>query len=431
MKLSEDMHLWFRLMSVCKLYPGDIENARAMRFCHDGNRFLKDIKKLYRVRKLYWLGLFEWSLSKKLPRKISSLILLPTLLYKSNLYRPTKSDKVFSFKKIIVFIFYIIKNFFKDPIITMMMVYWGLLRFINLLNSNSLFYKLFVIFKKLTYSVLSIFNFFINLTNFYSKGKLPDFLIIGAQKAGTTSLAQHIAKHRFIDMTPMYGVRHLDKKNRQFHLKHFFSNKEIHFFDNDFFWVQGVPWYKGFFRKNNKLNFEATPDYILNFKAQKRMSKVVPNAKLILIIRNPVFRAFSSHNHRHQINNFFDDLEKEKDFNKLVSNINEQDIKKTKNLFSQGFYIDQIENLLKYFPREQLLILVSEEMKKNPQKIYNQIFEFLNVEKVPIKYSENIHKRKYSQKMTTETIEKLKNFYAPYNERFYNFLGYRIREWEK
>jgi hypothetical protein len=79
-----------------------------------------------------------------------------------------------------------------------------------------------VIFKKLTYSVLSIFNFFINLTNFYSKGKLPDFLIIGAQKAGTTSLAQHIAKHRFIDMTPMYGVRHLDKKNRQFHLKHFF-----------------------------------------------------------------------------------------------------------------------------------------------------------------------------------------------------------------
>jgi len=136
MKLSEDMHLWFRLMSVCKLYPGDIENARAMRFCHDGNRFLKDIKKLYAVRKLYWLDLFEWSLTKKLPRKISSLILLSTLLYKSNLYRPTKTARGFSFKKIVVLIFNIIKNFFKYPAITTMMIYWGLLRFINLVKSK-------------------------------------------------------------------------------------------------------------------------------------------------------------------------------------------------------------------------------------------------------------------------------------------------------
>jgi len=161
------------------------------------------------------------------------------------------------------------------------------------------------------------------------------------------------------------------------------------------------------------------------------MPKVVPNAKLILILRNPVFRAFSAHNHQHKIRQYWDDYSREEDFNKLVSNIEKMDIKKNRNAFSHGFYIDQIENLLKYFPREQLLILVSEEMKKNPQKIYNQIFEFLNIEKVPIKYSESIHKRKYSQKMTPGTIEKLENFYAPYNERLYNFLGYRIREWEK
>jgi hypothetical protein len=94
-----------------------------------------------------------------------------------------------------------------------------------------------------------------------------------------------------------------------------------------------------------------------------------------------------------------------------------------------GKYIEIIENLLKYFKREQILILINEQMAKEPQLVYDQIFDFLGIPKIKIKYIPNINKRSYTSPVDVTTKQKLNDFYKPYNERLFAFLGQEIKEW--
>ncbi|MFO7955055.1 sulfotransferase family protein [Thioalkalivibrio sp.] len=116
----------------------------------------------------------------------------------------------------------------------------------------------------------------------WSKRGLPDFIIIGAQKSGTTSLYAYLSQHP--QLFPS-------------------STKEVHFFDGgldpsvDTF-KKGMPWYRAHFplRKNmgaNQRTFEASPLYIFNPLAPERIANVVPNVKIIALLRNPTERAIS------------------------------------------------------------------------------------------------------------------------------------------
>lgn len=252
------------------------------------------------------------------------------------------------------------------------------------------------------------------------KTKLPDFLIIGAQKGGTTSLFDHLVKHPKIEMSPNF----IDGR-----FFHYYSQKEVHFFNSNFFFKKGIRWYKSNFNNNKKLQGEKTPNYISDFRAHERMSKVVPDAKLILILRNPIDRAFSAYNHQKQQGVCWDkiiDIQKQ-DFNEIIS-LNTENLIRT-NLIKRGFYVDQIENLYKYFKPEQVLILISEHMKKDPQVIYNKIFEFLGIESIKIEHKPNIHKREYQETMSIDSRKKLEEIYKSYNDRLFKLLGYRIEEW--
>ncbi len=139
-------------------------------------------------------------------------------------------------------------------------------------------------------SFRKLFNIFLNKHN-KLKGKLPDFLIIGVQKGGTTSLWYHLKEHPQIQMSPNFiGKNSIGKIN----------TKEVHFFDNPKQWGKGISWYKSLFNENSQLQGEATPDYVSDFNAHERMYKDVPNAKLIVILRNPIDRAYSAYNHQIQ-----------------------------------------------------------------------------------------------------------------------------------
>lgn len=278
---------------------------------------------------------------------------------------------------------------------------------------------MFLQIKKILTSIKSKIFFCLGYLGF-KKIKLPDFLIIGTQKGGTTSLFNHLVKHPKIEMSPNF----IDGR-----FFHYYSQKEVHFFNSNFFFKKGIRWYKSIFNNNNKLQGEKTPNYISNFKAHERMFEIVPNAKLILILRNPIDRAFSAYNHQKQQSVCWDkiiDIQKQ-NFNEIIS-LNTENLIQT-NLIKRGFYVDQIENLYKYFKSEQVLILISEHMKKDPQAIYNKIFEFLGVETMQIEYKPNIHKREYQETMSLESRKKLEEIYKPYNERLFKLLGYRIEEW--
>jgi len=169
--------------------------------------------------------------------------------------------------------------------------------------------------------------------------KLPDYLIIGVQRAGTTFLRSCLNKHPDITMTDW---RHKNTHN------------EVHFFTQN--WHRGIDWYKNLFR--GKCSGEKTPEYITSKVAIQRMSRVVPNAKLIVSLRNPIDRAYSQ----------FRMLERYGSLNRLKISepvTMEKIIQFKKNqCINRGYYHRQIRDLLKYYSRENLHIVIFEQLIK-------------------------------------------------------------------
>jgi len=111
----------------------------------------------------------------------------------------------------------------------------------------------------------------------HQQGSLPSVLIIGAQKAGTTSLFDILSQHPEISTSKM---------------------KEVHFADRN--WWRGQSWYKRCFPKTPSITMEATPNYLFAPFAAERMMQVVPDARCIAILRNPIERAYSHYKYEYR-----------------------------------------------------------------------------------------------------------------------------------
>lgn len=256
---------------------------------------------------------------------------------------------------------------------------------------------------------------------------LPDFIIIGCQKCATTSLYDYMIQHPNIFSA---------------------SEKEIHYFDSNY--NVGITWYRSFFptifqkkflqyRKQKFTSGEASPMYIFNSVAAKRISELLPQVKLIAILRNPVDRAYSHYNM--QVKNGYESLsfedalaieekriagEREKELqNENYVGINLRDF----SYLSRGIYIDQLEHWMKYFNRKQFLILTTEELEDNPINTMNKIFEFLDLPSYEIKNLKRMNVGEYKI-MSHETRKMLIEYFKPYNERLYKFLGINL-DWDK
>ena len=257
----------------------------------------------------------------------------------------------------------------------------------------------------------------------------PDFYIIGFAKCGTTSLFEYLISHPNIH--PPKG-------------------KEIDFFDR--LYSRGINWYKVgfpftiqkfiekvFFRKKF-LTGEATPRYIEHPHAINRIKQTTPNAKFIILLRNPIDRAFSQHNmnvkNDYEINNFNDALKEEP---RRISNRIE---KMTNDItyyswnydlyayLEHGLYVDKIKRWMEVFPKEQFLIIQSEEFFKNPSKTYNDVLKFLGLVPFPIGEFQIKGKVNKNRKIDDEFRNELVNYFKPHNQRLYDFLG-KSFDWDK
>lgn len=246
----------------------------------------------------------------------------------------------------------------------------------------------------------------------------PDFLIVGAQKCGTTSLYNYLSQHH--NITPALV-------------------KEIHYFDLDY--QKGGKWYKAHFPidRGYKITGEASPYYIYHPCVPNRVFNLIPEVKLILLLRNPVDRAYSHFQHeRHlglePLNSFEDALKAEEERLKGVNrklingclkySFNHQHF----SYLSRGRYIEQIKRWLRYFRREQLLIIRSEDFFKYPDKIMEKVFGFLNINYYKHKRYRVYNKLDY-QKMPPETRQKITKYFEPYNKKLYKYLSWK-NEWE-
>ena len=185
---------------------------------------------------------------------------------------------------------------------------------------------------------------------------LPNFLIIGAQKSGTTSI---------------YNVLRL-------HPQIFFpQKKELNFFFKSIEYRKGIQYYENYFEAANghKAYGEASPGYICNTDAVKRIYKHLPKCQLIACLRNPIDRAYSQYwDNRRQLTEWID-------FDQAVKWYLSSDARIAhRGYFTRGFYYHQIFELLKYFPKEQILILLFDDLIAHPKNFYHSLFKFLKVD---------------------------------------------------
>ena len=190
-------------------------------------------------------------------------------------------------------------------------------------------------------------------------GTLPNFIIIGAAKSGTTTLFRHLRSHPDVFLAP---------------------GKEIHYFDDQFH--KGLGWYKGHFCEvaDERAIGEATPGYMYFEEAPMRMAEVVPDAKLIAILRNPVDRAYSHYWHervrgREKLE-FADAIAAEPE--RLADG--EQRSLHYYSYGDRGRYVYQLQRVCQFYPRESLLVLLLEELHDTPLESVHSAYRFLGVD---------------------------------------------------
>lgn len=204
---------------------------------------------------------------------------------------------------------------------------------------------------------------------------LPDFLIIGAQKSATTSLLSYVGRHSRVRLG---------------------GKKTAHFFDLNFH--KGTGWYAGHFPRirpwpfhlflsgerseRNWLTGESCPSYMFLPEAPERVRQLLPNVKLIVILRNPVDRLISQYQHEHRKKRAGEDFEEYITPSLAVDWPPKGNIQSLRQRCAvpRGFYADQLRHWQTYFPPRQFLVLSFDELVKNSTATLNKVFAFLGLE---------------------------------------------------
>jgi hypothetical protein len=240
---------------------------------------------------------------------------------------------------------------------------------------------------------------------------LPDFLVLGAQKAGTTALYAYLRWHPSITGP---------------------SWKEVSFFDRH--WWRGEGWYRGQFplRSGGQIVGEASPSYLFHPLAPERARTLVPDARLIALVRNPVDRAYSQYQHAVALGreplSFEEALAAEDErtrgeVDRLVADPRAFSGAWWDHTYvARGRYAEQLERWLRVFPREQLLVVVTEELGAAPGETYAASLGFLGAAPYTLAQYPRVFDRDYAP-MAPGTRAALAATFAEPNRRLEELLG--------
>lgn len=255
------------------------------------------------------------------------------------------------------------------------------------------------------------------------RGRMPHFLVIGAQKAGTSALHENLKKHPAIDLVPRFLAAKPGWVN----------TKETHFFAGHGaeFGICSLEDYARLFNDDGTIQGEACPSYCTP-AALERIATTLPEAKLIYVCREPVERLESAVNHMMQWRETWPELE---NFSSWIPSLPvEANIRRelahphAYGLLRMGLYADTVERVLRHFPRERLLLLVAEEYRAQPRMTYDTICSFLGVDRHDIDHTDE-HVRPHTTTLSPEERRWLADFYRPHNERFFTLLGRNVSSW--
>jgi hypothetical protein len=219
---------------------------------------------------------------------------------------------------------------------------------------------------------------------------LPNFLIVGAQKAGTTSLANYLNQHPNIFMCPVKETHYFT----YLHEKKVRKTKA-----NDIKYVNSLNEYRKLFSdaKEDQFIGEASPSYLYNSDAPFRIKKLVPDVKIIAILRNPVDRAYSNFLHARRAG--YENIES---FEEAIFGARSTSNEKSMlHYLEKGLYHGQLERYYNLFDKDQIHIDIYESFKNDPNSVLKNICKFLNTNdsfnfSVDIKYNNSgIPKNKF------------------------------------
>jgi hypothetical protein len=242
---------------------------------------------------------------------------------------------------------------------------------------------------------------------------LPNFVILGAQRGGTTSLFDYLARHP--QVVPAY-------------------RKEVHF--HDLHYSRGVGWYRAHFplarqMSEGDITGEATPNYLVHPDAPRRLNAVTPDARLIVMLRDPTERAHSAWRLRssegRETETFEEAVTREQQNPDPVITDYHEDPKGVGDAIrflylAKSRYAEQFERWLEFFPVEQFLVITSEDLFGQPNLILSELSKFLEIDlwepdSFPV-----------LNQIPTGSIDpglrrELSEYFRPHNDRLESLLG--------
>jgi len=252
---------------------------------------------------------------------------------------------------------------------------------------------------------------------------LPGFLIVGAQRCGTTSLSRTLDEHPAV-----FGpVLH----------------EEVHFFDVSY--RRGLSWYRSHFpllavaRRSGRaagvtpVSFESSPYYMFHPLAAERIARDLPGVRLLVLLRDPVERAYSGH--AHEVAHGFETESFEAALELEPARLAGQAerIAADPGYFSyshqhhsyvaRGQYVDQLERLERHFGRDRLHVVDSGDFFTDPEAVYDGVLAFLDL---PNKgYPAFMRRNARPRSPMPDSVRKaLEEHYRPYDERLTAWLGH-------
>jgi sulfotransferase family protein len=250
-----------------------------------------------------------------------------------------------------------------------------------------------------------------------------DFIIAGAQKAGTTALSDLLETH------PKIKMPHKDELHRTIQpARHFFDDEE-RFAQAE---IDYTPLHRGSTRKHDSILLgSCTPIYIYWRPAMKRIWNYNNKINLLILLRNPADRAFSHWNMQRDRGledlDFLLALQEEKNRAREALPLQLRKF----SYVDRGFYGEQMERVFRYFPREQVHTIKFEDFRRDARNTLDVVCDFLGVE--PLKNLKNVEtgSTPYARMMTDGERQYLVGVYRSDIEQLQKLLGWDCSDWKK
>jgi len=250
----------------------------------------------------------------------------------------------------------------------------------------------------------------------------PDFLIIGGQRCGTTSMYRTLSSHPNV----LKPVLH----------------KGVHYFDTSY--SRGMRWYRAHFplkltakRKEREtgtaaLTFESSPYYMFHPLAADRIQRDLPAVKVLILLRDPVERAYSAHAHElargFETEDFetalaLEDSRLEGEAERLIADESYNSHSHQHHGYLQrGRYIEHLERLEAVLGRERMHVIDSHQFFTNPEPVYDDVLRFLGLPHRGYPAFER-HNARPRSPLPDHLRQRLEAHFEPYDERLTSWLG--------